>query len=207
MTGHKSHPPSSHSLRLPLRSLLLQTLLVLGLLFGASSCKTSPEKKVQADKSDTHATHSENRDSTATVVVDDPAVPTLSGDEARLDSLFPLPEHLQRQKELLLKHSETATEKLDPDGEYLEGKFNSGAIDLVLDEIDGEPSYFYGRLPESDTPGEMEFIAYGISLDELDALVPGEKYQIQWMETVVDMKPFDDDRYRYFIAYHISRSR
>lgn len=128
---------------------------------------------------------------------------TLSSEDSLLGIQFPLPEHLQEQKALLLKHSKPAKGVIVPDGEYLEGNFNSGAVELILDEIDGEPSYFYGHLEEDSPDVQMVLVIYGVSDKVLDGLVPGQKYRVHWIETVVFMKPFDDDRYRYFLTYRI----
>jgi hypothetical protein len=126
----------------------------------------------------------------------------LSAEDSLLAQQYPLPEHLLAQKDLLLKLSKRA-KGITPDGKHFEGNFNSGAIELVLDEIDGEPSYFFGHLEEADPQGQLEFIVYGISNEKLDQLVPGKKYRVHWMETVVNLQPYDDDRYRYFMAYRI----
>jgi hypothetical protein len=128
----------------------------------------------------------------------------LSAEDSLLGAKFPLPEHLHAQKELLLKHFKPAKKVIVPDGEYLEGNFGSGAIELIFDEIDGEPFYFYGHLEEPNPQTPLEFIVYkDIPNPLLDKLVPGQKYRVHWIETVVNMEPFDDDCYRYFLVYRI----
>jgi hypothetical protein len=129
---------------------------------------------------------------------------TLSTEDSLLGTRFPLPEHLLAQKELLLKHSRSVKGVIVPDGEYLEGNFGSGAMELIFDEIDGEPFYFYGHLEDPNPQLPLQFIVHkDIPNARLDKLVPGQKYRVHWIETVVSMKPFDDDRYRYFVVYRI----
>ncbi len=128
----------------------------------------------------------------------------LSTKDSLLGAQFPLPEHLVAQKDLLYKLSKPAKGVIVPNGESLEGNFGSGTIELIFDEIDGEPFFFYGHLEAPNPQAPMEFIVYqDIPNKLLDKLVPGQKYHVHWIETVVDMEPFDDDRYRYFFAYRI----
>jgi hypothetical protein len=129
-------------------------------------------------------------------------VNALSEKDSLLSTQFPVLEHLQVQKELLLKHSRPAKKVIVPDSAHLEGNFNSGVIELVLEEIDGEPGNFFGHLAMS--PDErLSFIIFGIPNKQLDKLVPGQKYQVHWIETVVNTQPFDDDRYRDFLTWRI----
>jgi hypothetical protein len=128
---------------------------------------------------------------------------TLSPEDSLLGTQFPLREDLQAQKELLLKYSKPTERVMVPDGEHHQGSFNHGAIELILDEIDGEPNYFYGHLEDDQPQQTMAFIIYGIASKQLDKLVPGQKYRLDWIETVVNTEPFDDDRYRDFLTYRI----
>ena len=116
---------------------------------------------------------------------------------------FPVLEHLVVQKELLLKHSKPAKRVIVPDSVHLEGNFNSGVIELVLEEIDGEPGNFFGHLEDDRPEEQLSFIIFGIPNQQLDKLVPGQKYQVHWIETVVNTQPFNDDRYRDFLVYRI----
>ncbi len=129
-------------------------------------------------------------------------VNALSEKDSLLGIQFPVLEHLQVQKELLLKHSKPAKKVIVPDSVHWEGNFNSGVIELVLEEIDGEPGNFFGHLEESPEE-QLSFIIFGIPNKQLDKLVPGEKYQVHWIETVVNTQPFDDDRYRDFLTWRI----
>ena len=128
--------------------------------------------------------------------------PTTSLEDS-LGKEFPVLEHLVVQKELLHKHSKPTKEKVVPRQEDFIGKFNSGVIELILDEIDGEPSYFYGHLEKDSPDVQLVFVIYGSSNEQLDKLVNGQKYRLHWIETVVNLELFGDDRYRHFVAYKI----
>ena len=128
---------------------------------------------------------------------------TLSTADSLLSEKYPLPAHLQAQKELLLKYSQPAKKVLVPDRKAFEGDFNQGTIELILDEIDGEPMNFYGHRAGTDPPVRMQFIIYGVPNVKLDHLVAGQKYRVHWIETVVNTEPFDDDRYREFLVYGV----
>ena len=127
----------------------------------------------------------------------------LSKEDSLLGAQFPLDEYFQAQRDLLYQFSKPAKGIVAPDGKAFEGKFSSGTIVLILDEIDGEPNNFYGHLEEPNPQKPLEFIIYGIRTEQLDKLVPGQKYRVYWMETVVNTEPFDDDRYREFLTYRI----
>ncbi|MBL0019543.1 MAG: hypothetical protein IPP17_24695 [Bacteroidetes bacterium] len=127
----------------------------------------------------------------------------LSPDDSLLGVQFPMRDYFQDQKDLLLKHSKPTKRVIVADGEILAGIFNSGAIDLILDEIASEPQYFHGHL-EADSPEvQLALMVYHIPNKELDRLVAGQKYRVHWVETVVNMQPLDDDRFRRFVAYRI----
>jgi hypothetical protein len=129
---------------------------------------------------------------------------TLSPQDSLLGAQYPLREEFQAQKDLLYKLSKPAERVIVPDGEYLAGNFASGVIELIFDEIDGEPFYFFGHLPEANSGELLEFIVYMDIPDKLlNRLVPGQPYRVFWIETVVSMVPFDEDRYRNFVVYRI----
>ncbi len=128
---------------------------------------------------------------------------TISAEDSLLGVQFPLLEHLIVQKDLLLQHSKPAKRVIVPDGKAMEGNFGSGVVELVFDEINGEPNNFFGHLEEGNSPEPIEFIIYGIPNKQLDRLVPGQKYRVHWIETVVNTEPFDDDRYRDHLTYRI----
>lgn len=132
--------------------------------------------------------------------------PALSVADSALATQFPLPDHLTAQREFLLAHSQPLDRVIVPDGEDLAGIFSSGVIELVFDEIDGEPSYLYGHVggKGEDVEQALEFVIYGIPDRKLDRLVPGQPCRVHWVETVVDMQPFDDDRYRYFLVFGVA---
>ncbi len=127
----------------------------------------------------------------------------LSKEDSLLGEQFPLAEYFLAEKELLYEFSKPAKGIVAPDGKAFIGKFSSGTIALILDEIDGEPNNFYGHLEEPNSQKPLEFIIYGIPTEQLDKLVAGQKYRVHWMETVVNTEPFDDDRYRQFLTYRI----
>lgn len=120
-----------------------------------------------------------------------------------LAAQYPLLEHLEEQKKYLLANSEEARKEIKPDGKYLNQKFASGRIALTLGEIDGEPAYFYGRIPGTDGEIQVEFLVYKYSNEELDKMVPGRQYQIDWLETIAFMEPFDEGYHHCFVAYRI----
>jgi hypothetical protein len=128
---------------------------------------------------------------------------SLSPEDSLLGVEFPMRDDFQDQKALLLKHSKPTKRVIVADGEILAGIFNSGAIDLILDEIASEPQYFHGHL-EADSPEvQLALMVYRIPNKELDRLVAGQKYRVHWIETVVNMQPLDDDRFRRFVVYRI----
>ncbi len=86
----------------------------------------------------------------------------LSPADSLLGEQFPLPDHLVTQQALLRQHSQPARRVIRPDGKALAGNFNCGVIDLVFDEIDGEPSYLYGHLDGAPADERLEFVVYGI---------------------------------------------
>jgi hypothetical protein len=129
----------------------------------------------------------------------------LSAKDALLAEQFPMREDLQAQQELLYKHSNPAKKVIVPDRKHLEGNFAHGAIELIFDEIDGEPNYLYAHLEASNPEQKLAFIIYEIPNAQLDKLVPGQKYRVHWIETVVNTEPFDDDRYREFLTYRIDK--
>ncbi|MBK9448525.1 MAG: hypothetical protein IPN95_03760 [Bacteroidetes bacterium] len=128
----------------------------------------------------------------------------LSREDSLLGQQFPLPETFLVQKELLYKLSKPSKGVIVPDGVELAGNFGSGSIELIFEEIDGEPFNFYGHLEEPHPQEQMMFLVERhIPNELLDKLVPGQKYRIHWIETVASMVPFDEDRYRYFVVYRI----
>jgi hypothetical protein len=113
-------------------------------------------------------------------------------------SLLP---HLLRQQIILKEFSTYSENSLNPDGEYLIGRFDSGIIELNIIRIDGEPTYIYGLVDEFDN--ELEFLIYGIDSDEIENLIIGNKYKIHWIETICLMEPYDHGYQRIYLAYKI----
>lgn len=122
---------------------------------------------------------------------------------AALAADYPLPEYFEGIQHILLRHSQPTTKVLIPDGEHQQGIFSHGKIDLVLEEIDGEPGYYHGHPPGTNPDSTVSLIIYGIPNKELDKLVEGNTYTVHWIETVVNTQPFDDDLYRQFLTYRI----
>ena len=127
----------------------------------------------------------------------------LSTQDSLLGEQFPFDDYYQVQKELLLKYSKPPKRPVVPDGKHYEGNFSNGVVELIFDEIRGEPNYFHGHLEEPDVEQQLEFIIFDIPNAKLDKLVSGQKYRVYWIETVVNTAPFDDDRYRDFLMYRI----
>jgi|GEM_PF-4977873 len=150
-------------------------LLILAFAAGLSSCRPKPG----------HSTAS-----------------TKAGDSA-LAAENPLLPHLENQKKQLQAHSKKAKQELSPDGKYLNEVFAGGCIVLELDKVDGEPAHFYGKAPNREWEGEMEFLVYKISMDDLDALENGKRYEVSWIETIALMEPFDEGYQHCFVAYRI----
>jgi len=86
---------------------------------------------------------------------------------------------------------------LQPDGQYLFGRFDYGVIELEITKIDGEPSYIYGNVDEFEM--ELECLVYNIPTDRLDEIETRSKYKLFWMETICLMEPFDHGFQRCFI--------
>ena len=119
-----------------------------------------------------------------------------------LSGQYPLLDHLQPQKDFLLKHSLPASTPFRFDGEALEGNFNSGIIPIALGDSDGEPTAISGYHPEHKDV-YLEFTPCGLVGEALFDVIPGEVYRIHWVETIIDLRDFYGKRYRGFVAIKI----
>ncbi|MTI26259.1 hypothetical protein [Fulvivirga kasyanovii] len=117
-------------------------------------------------------------------------------------SLYPLLPHLSDQQVILRKKSQKNTDHpFVPDSKYTHGVFDQGAIDLILNSINGEPQYLYGQ---AGTEGdELEFLVYSMTSRQLDQYKAGHTYRIYWAETICLMEPFDHGYQRCYIVYRI----
>lgn len=128
---------------------------------------------------------------------------TIPTSKLSLDSsLYPLLPHLSGQQVILQKYSQKDTNyQFVPDGKYTHGNFDQGVVDLMINNIDGEPRYIYGQV---DGRGdELEFLVYGIKAEKVDQYKEGHTYHIYWAETICLMEPFDHGYQRCYIVYRI----
>lgn len=117
-------------------------------------------------------------------------------------SLYPLLPHLAGQQVILRKYSQKGTDhQFVPDGKYTNGNFDQGVIDLIINNIDGEPRYIYGQLEAGGD--ELEFLVYGMKAEQVDQYKEGQTYRIYWAETICYMEPFDEGYQRCYIVYRV----
>lgn len=117
---------------------------------------------------------------------------------------YPLLPHLLTQKNLLIVHSDTLVKSCAPDQKRLIGRFTGGHTRIIFRKADSEPPVLYGKLLPPAPQVELEFVAAPfLKMQELDNLKSGHLYQITWIETIVDLAPFDHGYQRCFVACSI----
>lgn len=72
-----------------------------------------------------------------------------------------------------------------------------------MDEIAGEPAGIYGVPDDGKDDIQLEFLVYGIPMEELDRISTGKEYRVHWIEAICYMEPFDDGYQRRYVAYKI----
>ena len=121
--------------------------------------------------------------------------------DSNLIKKYPLLPYFTEQQRVLQKHSLANNASLNPDGKYLNGRFDCGIIELKVTIVDGEPVHIYGNTDGIDT--QLEFLIYSIPHEEIDKIAIGNTYRIYWIETICFMEPFDHGYERCYIAYKI----
>lgn len=123
--------------------------------------------------------------------------------DQKLIEKYPLLPHLAEQKNILKENSRKSNSNFEPDGKHLNGKFDSGVLEMTINEIGSEPVHIYGKTDEMKSDAQLEFLVYKIPMEKLDKIIPGRKYKVHWIETICFMEPFDHGYQRCYVAYKI----
>ena len=167
--------------------------------------ETANEPVAQAEDSTLHKNRNEQPVNNAS---ENPAnQPDIHSEHSNVDQKliekYPLLPHLAEQKNILKENSRKSNSNFEPDGKHLFGKFDSGVLEMTINEIGSEPVYIYGKTDEMKSDAQLEFLVYKIPMEKLDKITPGRKYKVHWIETICFMEPFDHGYQRCYVVYKI----
>jgi len=116
-------------------------------------------------------------------------------------------DYYQKQKSKLTDYSKITDLPIEVKKTKLYiGRFDCGIIELTVTNIGGDHGYYlYGVIDEKNEEyTELSFLVNGeISDEELDRIKYGNKYKIHWIETIVNLEPFEEGYKRLFVVYKI----